>query len=87
MTEERINELAKNLTENIENGTLQRKTDSFSTDYYDSAVAELCLFKYKRYLGSLRCLLDTQNMWKGIPGHSEDNKSYVKRLKKIWKIK
>lgn len=82
MTREKIEELSKRLTENIENGTIRRKTSSISTDYYDSQVEELCLYRYKRYLGSLRCVLDTQNMMKAIRSNNEKGKSPIKTLVK-----
>lgn len=82
MSKDKVTEFAKNLTKNIENGTIQRKISSISTDYYDSQVEELCLYKYKRYLGSLRCLLDTQNMRQSINSREVKNTPNVKCLVK-----
>ena len=76
MMEEQKDKLAKQLIQNIENGTICKKVDSFSTDYYDKYVEELCLYRYKRYIGSLRCMLDTQAMRQDI------DKPLVKRLVK-----
>ena len=83
MSKDKVTEFAKNLTKNIENGTFQRKISSTTTDYYDSQVEELCLHKYKRYLGSLRCLLDTQNMRQVIkPGGVKDTPNVKCLVKK-----
>ena len=80
---ENVGKLAKKLTTNIENGSILRKTPSNSVDYYDEQVEELCLYRYKRYLGSLRCLLDTQNMRKAI---QEEVKNKTKSLIKEKKL-
>lgn len=82
MSKGKVTELAKNLTKNIENGTFQRKISSTTTDYYNSQVEELCLYKYKRYLGSLRCLLDTQNMRQAINSREVKDIPNVKCLVK-----
>lgn len=71
MNEEKITVLAKKLTENIKNGTIYRKTYSTSIGKYNDSVEELCLFRYKRYLGSLRCMLDTANMRKAYMNEKE----------------
>jgi len=84
---ENVGKLAKNLTTNIENGTILRKSPSTSIDYYDEQVEELCLYRYKRYLGSLRCLLDTLNMRKAIQGEEVVGKSTIKSLIKRKNIK
>ena len=59
---------AKKLTQNIENGTIKRKVSSSPSskaDYvHNPAYEELSLYKYKKYLGSLRCMLDMKNMRK-----------------------
>ena len=59
---------AEKLTQNIENGTIKRKTScspSSKADYvHTPAYEELSLYKYKKYLGSLRCMLDMKNMRK-----------------------
>ena len=79
---ENVGKLAKNLTANIENGSILRKTPSNSVDYYDEQVEELCLYRYKRYLGSLRYLLDTQNMRQAIQEEvKKKTKSLIKEKK------
>lgn len=57
---------AKQLVAKIENGEIKRKclpegnmTISFA---HSAAMQELMLYKHKKYLGSLRCLLDTRTM-------------------------
>ena len=82
MSSEKIEELAKKLTDNIEKGTIRRKISSISTDKYAGQVEELCLYRYKRYLGSLRCMLDTQNMRKAINNGNEKDKLSIKKLVK-----
>ena len=55
---------AKNLTENIRNKTLKRKCLPNQSSKCDDPKEDLALYRYKRYLGSLRCMLDTQKMRK-----------------------
>ncbi len=59
---------AKELTANIKNGTIKRKCLHNHGDEYSAAKEELALFQYKRYLGSLRCMLDTKSMRDFNPG-------------------
>lgn len=55
--------LANNLVDKIENGEIKRKSPSVHTGIiYLAAKEELALYRYQRYLGSLRCMLDVRNM-------------------------
>lgn len=53
---------AKEFSELISNGTLKKKNLPNHGEEYFGPLEELSLFQYKRYLGSLRCFLDLQNM-------------------------
>lgn len=53
---------AKKLTKNIENHTIKRKCLPNHGDKYSGPREDLALFQYKRYLGSLRCMLDVRKM-------------------------
>lgn len=53
---------AKKFIQNIENETLKRKCLPNHGDKYSGPREDLALYQYKRYLGSLRCMLDVKNM-------------------------
>lgn len=53
---------AASFVRNIENGTIKRKCLPNHGEKYSGAREELSLYRYKRYLGSLRCVLDVENM-------------------------
>lgn len=53
---------ATSLTQNIENETLKRKCLPNHGDVYSGPREELSLFQYKRYIGSLRCMIDMKTM-------------------------
>ena len=53
---------ATSLTRNIENETLKRKCLPNHGDVYSGPREELSLFQYKRYIGSLRCMIDMKTM-------------------------
>lgn len=52
----------KKLSEKIENEEILRKCLPNHGEVYSGAREEIALFQYRRYLGSLRCLLDLKNM-------------------------
>ena len=60
----KANYFAKKLTQNIENGTIQRKVliSEYGEKYSGPPSDELALFWYKRYIGSLRCMIDMKTM-------------------------
>lgn len=53
---------AKNLIQSIENEHLKRKCLPNHGDVYSGPREELSLFQYKRYIGSLRCMIDMKTM-------------------------
>ena len=60
--ENNSNFYASSFVQNIENGTIKRKCLPNHGEKYSGAREELSLYQYKRYLGSLRCVLDIANM-------------------------
>lgn len=53
---------AKKLIKNIENENLKRKCLPNHGEKYSGPRENLSLYQYKRYLGSLRCMLDVKIM-------------------------
>ena len=53
---------AKNLIKNIENETIKRKIPPNPGEKYSPEREELALYQFKRYIGSLRCLIDRQTV-------------------------
>lgn len=78
----KASEYAEQLIENIENGTLQRKTYLTHGEKHSRDLEELMQYKSQKYLGSLRCWLDTRTMKSIYATEEEKDKSFAKILKK-----
>lgn len=61
-TMNKANLYAISLTQNIENESFKRKCLPNHGDVYSGPREELSLFQYKRYIGSLRCMIDMRTM-------------------------
>lgn len=53
---------AQALTKKIEDETIKRKCLPNHGEKYSGHREELSLYQYKKYLGSLRCMLDVRTM-------------------------
>lgn len=53
---------ARKLTQSIKDETLKRKCLPNHGEKYSGPREDLALYQYKRYLGSLRCMLDVKTM-------------------------
>ena len=60
--EHKSNLYATLFTQKIENGIIKRKRPPNHGEKFSTDRDVLSLHRYKRYIGSLRCVLDAENM-------------------------
>lgn len=58
----KIKFFSQKLIAEIGSGNIKRKLIPSNEEVYPEIINELSLYQYKKYLGSLRCLIDTENM-------------------------